>query len=309
VYANFSARAIGLPLTAAESIGLAAATGFDGVDLPVRDLVASGADLARLRARMEDAGLRGGTWPLPVDWRNGARRFAADLQKLDTYAEAAATLGLTRTGTWVPPETASSPYTEPERAAHLAETTDRYVRRLGAIARVLDRHGIRFGLEVVGVASSREGRGLPYVHRLADFDLFLGQLWDEAPNLGILLDGFHLYAAGEAIEAGFAWGVGRVIAVHVADLPASASPDRGAIDDRRRGLPGENGAIDSKQLLSQLARRGYDGPVTAEPMAGCPSLEGLSPQDSAQRVAEALRTVWPSADLRQRAVDSSEGPL
>ena len=111
MYSNFSARALGLSLSAKESIGLAAATGFDAVELPVRDLVLAGADPLRLRAKMDDLGLRGGTWPLPVDWRNGAEVFARDLQRLDGYAEAAAVLGLTRTGTWVMPETASRPTT------------------------------------------------------------------------------------------------------------------------------------------------------------------------------------------------------
>ncbi|MDR3633666.1 MAG: sugar phosphate isomerase/epimerase [Isosphaeraceae bacterium] len=308
MYSNFSARALGLNLTAAESIGLAAAAGFDAVELPVRDLVLAGSDASRLRAKMDDLGLRGGTWPLPVDWRNDAQRFARDLQRLDSYAEAAAILGLTRTGTWVMPETTANPVTDFERAMHLAETAARHVRRLGAIARVLDRHGIRFGLEVIGVASSRTGRGLPFVHRLADFDRVLGALWNEAPNVGILLDGFHLYAAGEGYEAGLAWGVGRVVAVHVADLPATADANRAAINDQQRGLPGENGAIDSRELLTQLARQGYDGPVTAEPMAGCRSLSGRSPESSARLVAAALQAVWPSTGSLQREVDQARRP-
>jgi sugar phosphate isomerase/epimerase len=131
------------------------------------------------------------------------------------------------------------------------------------------------------------------VHRLADLDPLLGDIWNEAPNLGILLDGFHLYAAGEECEAGLAWGVERVVAVHVADLPAGAKPDRAAIVDQERGLPGDNGAIDSRRLLAHLAQRGYKGPVTAEPMAGCRSLANLTAEATARRVAASLRAVWP----------------
>ena len=75
---------------------------------------------------------------------------------------------------------------------------------------------------MIGVASFRTGRGLPFITRLADLGQLLDSLRDEAPNVGIVLDGWHLYAAGESVEAGLAWGVERVVWIHVADLPAAA---------------------------------------------------------------------------------------
>jgi sugar phosphate isomerase/epimerase len=290
MFMSFNARAVGLDLPAEETLALAAGAGFGGVDLLVRDLVDSGAEPGRLRARMDGLGLRGGAFPLPVDWRGDAGRFADDLRRLPRYAEAAAALGLGRTGTWVMPETAGPAGDD----GGLADTVRLHVERLGAVARVLDAHGIRLGLEVIGVASARPGRGRPFVHRLGDLDRVLGAIWDESPNLGVLVDGFHLYAAGEPIEAGLAWGVRRVVWVHVADLPASAGPDRAAIRDHDRGLPGDHGAVDSRALLALLAEAGYDGPVTAEPLAGCRSIAGLAPVEVARRVAAALRSAWPA---------------
>jgi len=111
------------------------------------------------------------------------------------------------------------------------------------------------------------------------------------------MDGFHLYAAGEAVEAGLRWGVERVVWVHVADLPGSTVPDRAQIVDAERGLPGENGTVDSRKLLDRLDELGYDGPVTAEPLAGCRSLRGLGPEGKARAVALAIRSVWPDRDL------------
>src|SRR4051794_8100009 len=105
MFSSFNARALGLQLSAAEALDLAAAAGFAGVDLMVRDLVEAGEDRIELRARKDDLGLRGGAWPLPVDWRGARDRFLHDLDRLPRLAEAAATLGLTRTGTWVLPET------------------------------------------------------------------------------------------------------------------------------------------------------------------------------------------------------------
>jgi sugar phosphate isomerase/epimerase len=292
MFMSLNARALGLDLSAEETLELAAGAGFGGVDLLVRDLVDAGADRARLRARMVALGLRGGAFPLPVDWRGTAEAFARDLARLPALAAAAAELGLTRTGTWVMPETPGRPDDPLARAA----TAALHVDRLGRVARALDAHGIRLGLEVIGVASSRTGRGAPFVTRLADLDGVLAAVWDEAPNLGVLIDAFHLYAAGEAVEAGLRWGVGRVVWVHVADLPASAPADRAAVRDHERGLPGEHGAVDCRRLLARLAEAGYDGPVTAEPLAGPRTLGRQTPGQVVRRVAASLRSVWPGAE-------------
>jgi len=230
---------------------------------------------------------------MPVQWRAGADQFAADLAELPRLAEAAAILGLSRTNTWVMPETSRLPEAPGDRERHREETVRLHVERIGAIARVLDRFDIQLGLEVIGVQSSRTGRGLPFIARLADLDPVLGPIRAESPNVGIVLDGWHLYAAAESVEAGFAWGVPRVIVVHVADLPSSAPSDRLAMNDSDRGLPGENGAIDSKAFLQRLHDAGYEGSVTAEPMPGCRTLQGLSPGLVAERVASAIRSVWP----------------
>ncbi len=154
-------------------------------------------------------------------------------------------------------------------------------------------HGIRLGLEVIGVETFRAGLGEPFVARMGDLDRELGAIWAEAPNLGILLDVFHLHAAGEPIDVGLAWGIGKVCWVHVADLPPCGPVDRSRIVDADRGLPGENGAVDVRSFLSRLASEGYEGPVTAEPLSNCLSLAGLSPRAVADRVKRSLDSAWP----------------
>lgn len=295
MYSSFNARALGLDLTASEAIELAAPAGFGGVDLPVRDLVDSGGDPRAVRGRMDELGLRGGAWPLPVAWRDedDSGRFERDLARLPRYAAAAAELGLERTGTWVMPETPTRPGPEVSVEAYLASVAAFHVARLGAIARVLAPFGIRLGLEPIGVASSRSGRGLPFVTRLAELKRHLQPLWRAEPNVGLLIDAFHLYAADDDPRPALAHGAREVAWVHVADLPRSASSDRAAIQDQQRGLPGEHGAVDCSRLLKWLASAGYDGPVTVETMTGCRSLAGRSSSEAAQRAAAALRSVWP----------------
>lgn len=285
MFSSFGGRALGLDLTPAETIAAAAAAGFDAADLLVRDVVEGGIAAAELRRRMDDAGLRGGAWPLPVHWRGDAGRFAADLASLPRYAAAAAELGLAATGTWVLP--AVDPAWGRDRAIEF------HRRRLGPIARVLHDHGSRLGLEVIGVESARARMGRPFVHRLADLGPLLDALAPEAPNVGILADAFHLFAAREPVEAALARGVGAMVWVHLADLPAGSPVDRGALQDDRRGLPGEHGAVPCRDLLEALGRAGFAGPVTVETLKP-PAGASPSPAATAGRVREALRAAWPT---------------
>ena len=291
MFTSLNARALGLSLDAGETITLAAREGFGGVDLLVRDVVERGDDPALLRRKMDDLGLVGGAWPLPVSWRDGRETFERDLANLPRLAGVAATLGLSRTGTWVLP---ALPVYGSSVEDQYAAAVRLHVERLTAIANVLAVEGIRLGLEVIGVESSRQGLGEPFVHRLADLDRVLDGLWDLVPNLGILLDGFHLYAAGETLEQGLAWGVGRIVWVHVADLPATSSPARSAILDHERGLPGEHPAVGTAALLAGLHANGYEGPVTAEPWGNCRQFRGQDPSRVVAITAAALRSVWPS---------------
>src|SRR5689334_17149052 len=104
MFMSFNARALGLTPDALESVELAARAGFASVDLLVRDLALAGHNPAALKRRMDDLGLRGGAWPLPVSWRGDEAAFRADLAQLPRHAATAAALALFSTGTWVMPE-------------------------------------------------------------------------------------------------------------------------------------------------------------------------------------------------------------
>ncbi len=285
MYPSFNARALGLSLSIEETLKVAAGAGFSGVDVMVRDLLETGESAATVARRMTDLGLRGGAFPMPFDWRGSG--FAEGLARLPRVAEAASTLGLVRTGTWVLPECPVGF----DRAGTFAFHLD----RLAPIVETLSDFGIRLGLEVIGVESSRPGRNAAFVHRLAD----LGPLRDALERatgspVGVVVDSWHLFAAGEPTTAGLAWGADSVVWVHVADLPPGAWADRSTLVDSVRGLPGERGIVDSRGLLTALDVDGYTGPVTAEPLASCRSLTGQAPETVARRTAEALRRVWPA---------------
>jgi sugar phosphate isomerase/epimerase len=295
MHASFYARGLGLDLSAADSVALAARHGFAAVDLMVRDLRDRGEDPREIRARMDDLGVLGGAWALPVDWKGDSERFEGDLRALPGLAATARALGLARTSTWVLPG-GTFPGVAEDRECRL----DAHADRLGRIAAILGREGTRLGLEVIGAETFRSVRGAPFLHRLADPDLralidrLNGGLPAGLPRVGVVVDSFHLLAAGESVEEALgAYGVEEVVWAHVADLPAEASGDRAEILDHDRGLPGESGRAPCAEMLRALANRGYSGPVSPEPLAGCRGLRGLSPEEVARRARESLRLVWP----------------
>lgn len=294
MFPSFNARAMGLSLDLDQTLSLAAEHGFGGVDVLIRDAVDRGDDLDEARRRMADLGLRPGAFPFPFDWRGDESAFREGMRALPIYAEAAARLGLQRTGTWVQP--AIPPERSEGRSAEEAtrEATTLHLDRLGEIVAVLDRHGVRLGLEVIGVTSSRPERAVPFLSSLAALEPFRRDLEGRAGiPVGVLADSWHLYAAGEPIEAAFLAGADRIVWVHVADVPDAASTDRLALIDSVRGLPGEFDVVPSKSLLAALRAKGYDGPVTAEPLSRSPALAGLPPGEAVRKTAASLRAIWP----------------
>lgn len=294
MYPCWSARAVGLTLSAEETIDLAAKAGFEGVDFMVRDLIDAGADVDGLRGRMDDLNLRGGAWVLPMNWKNDAEAFERDLERLPIYAAAAARLGLARTGTWVRFETdpveGVDRLSDADRARLADEATEWQIERLGRIARVLDDHGSRLGLEIIGSPVAPTGRGVRLVGTYAELGRRFGRLAAEHSNVGVLVDAFHLFAAGEGPDEALTGGVESVVWVHLAD---PAKLDRSSLRDEERALPGESGVGVCESLLSTLAKENYQGPITAEPLGRCRSLERLDPLQTAIKTRESLRRVWP----------------
>jgi sugar phosphate isomerase/epimerase len=296
VYACWSARAVGLELPAETTIEVAAKAGFEGVDFMVRDLVEAGADVDGLRGRMDDLNLRGGAWVLPMNWKNDRASFEADLKRLPIYAKAAERLGVTRTGTWVRFETDPvedlERVSDSERARLADEATAWQIDRLGRIARILNDHGSRLGLEIIGSPVAPTGRGVRLVGTYAELSRRFGCLASEHPNVGVLVDAFHIFASGERASDALTGGVEFVVWVHLAD---PAKLDRSSLRDEERTLPGESDSGLCERLLKILATWGYRGPVTVEPLGRCQALEGLDPLQNALKTLESLRRVWPDS--------------
>ena len=319
MFTSFNARALGLNLTAQESIELAAEAGFEGVDLLVRELIQRGENPVELRKRMDNLSLRGGAFVLPVDWRSrDLDRFRNDLNNLPRYAEAANQLGLLTTGTWVFPEMetdwldvpeldiATETVVPPEKtnAERMVCWTAHW---LAPVVRILSEAGITLGIEWIGSASFRIGRPVPVIHSLRDPMLralvdLLNSPYQGTPPVGMLYDAFHLFASGDLESPERAWAEKHAVWVHVADLPADSHLHPGrSIQDDDRGLPGDCGIIPVGDFLKRLERAHYKGPVTAEPLGTCRTLQNLSAKERAHAALASLKGVWPQNDPSQES--------
>ena len=82
-------------------------------------------------------------------------------------------------------------------------------------------------------------------------------------NVGLVLDSWHWYTAGETAEDLRGLANRDVVACDLNDAPRSVPVDQQR--DGVRELPCATGVIDLRAFLKALAAIGYDGPVRAEP--------------------------------------------
>jgi len=250
-------------------VAAAAAGGFDGCDLDAGYAAQRGA--AATADLFAGHHLRFGGWGLG-DWRGTDAAAADHLAKLPAHAAVARALDADTCATWIMP---SSDRT-------LTENWRFHVERLAPVARVLADHGLRLGLEFVAPYHLRA----KFAH---EFAFTPGQMLelagDVGPNVGLLVDAFHLHCAGVPMSALERLTPRQVVLCHINDAPRIPVYD---VQDGTRLLPGE-GAIDLGGFLGGLATIGYAGPVSMEVFSD--ELRALDPAEAARRGAEACKRV------------------
>lgn len=285
MFKNLSAGAIGIRgASLSETIRLARLGGFEGVDFSVAEAAQLAAEhgVEHVKEMFRSAGIRPGSWSLPVSWRGDEEELQAGLRELPRLAALGVQIGCNRTATWMLSWSDDRPYDE-NFAWH--------VRRYRAIAEILRDHGCRFGIEFLGPKTLRQGKKHEFIHTmdgLLDLAKAIG-----TGNVGLLLDAWHLYTSG-----GSATDVRRltnddVVTVHVNDAPAGVPVDEQI--DNVRCLPMETGVVDLPGFLSALAAIGYDGPVTPEPFSK--RVNSLPPEEAVKEAGESMRRAWSAAGL------------
>ena len=108
------------------------------------------------------------------------------------------------------------------------------------------------------------------------------------PNVGILLDLWHLYTSGGTISDVENVQQGRISLVHINDAPIGIEVD--ALIDNKRGLPGSTGVMPLQEFMDALRKIGYNGPVEAEPFDD--TLKDLSEEARLEKVAASMRLAF-----------------
>jgi len=279
MFTSLGPGAVGIDRPFPEAAELAAEAGFDGISVDLGHLREHGP--GAYRAVLDEHDLRTGSMGVPVDVTGDETDYEEGLDALPDVAEDAAAVGVDRASTYVLSFSDERPF---------EENFEFHRERLAPVADVLDDHGIRLGLEFLGPETMREGHEYDFVHTSTGmFDL----CENVGDNVGLLLDCWHWYTAGESVERLESLTNDDIVDVHVNDAPAGV-PREEQVDSERR-LPGETGVIDVETFLGHVDAVGYDGPVMAEPFSD--DVEAMADADAARETAAAIETVFEHAGL------------
>lgn len=284
---TLSPGAIGIKgLSLAESIDLAAASGFDSItfDLREADQLAQAGGIDSVRALFDKAGIRPGYWGLPVAWRDDAKS-PADLEQLPRLLEVANALGCQRAATGIFPGLNDRTYEE--QFAYDVE-------RFRPVARVLADAGCRIGIEFIGPKTLRSQYTYEYIYNLPQTMEFAGVVG--TGNIGLLLDIWHLYTSHGTLADLEGLTANDIVEVHVNDAPVGIPVDEQM--DLVRALPLETGVLDIVPFMHALQRLGYDGPVMPEPFSKrIDELAATDPLAAARETAASMDALWKAAGL------------
>lgn len=272
---DLACGAIGVQARLPEAIALAHRFGFEAVDPDAAFLAKQEAvDFEKLRAELKAQGLVWGAAGLPVDFRGEEARFQADLKGLAGAARALQQAGVTRVGTWLSPT---------HRTLTYMANFHQHAQRLREVAGILNDQGLRLGLEYVGPKTSWSSARYPFIHTMAEMKELIAAI--DRPNVGLVLDSWHWYTAGEGEAEILSLSNRDVVACDLNDAPLGIAVDQQR--DSVRDLPCATGVIDLKTFLGALVKIGYDGPVRAEPFKA--ELRKMPKEEAVATTAQAMK--------------------
>jgi sugar phosphate isomerase/epimerase len=284
MFKNLCPEALGITGTQSELIELALSHGFRGVDLDIvafqRQVDARG--LPASRRLLDSAKLKQGRFQLPFELDAEEAAFADGLKQLEGQAKLASELGCTRVVTRLAPASDQLPY---------HQNFEQQRKRIAQVADVLAPHGLRLGVGFRAAPAWREGKAFQFISQLEPLVMLLGLAGKR--NVGLALDLWDVYVSGGSADDVRKVSPEQVVTVELADFPADA--DRTKAGEKDRLLPGESGQIDAAAMLTWLAERGYDGPVTPVPDRGW--FAGQRREEIGRRVGQSLEGVWKAAGL------------
>lgn len=254
MFSNLSAGALGLSIDHNQAIELAVRHGFGGVDPDpgyFRDLGSASA-IAEHAAAVKERGLSWGIAGLPVPLTAPAEEFRAALADLPETLALLAAAGVTSVGTWIRPMHDDLTY---------RRNWVLHVSRLHLVADLLADAGLRLGLEYIGPKTFWSTERFPFIHSIGEALELIADVG--RPNIGLILDSYHWYTAGESAIDLVGLSDADIVSVDINDARDDRRRDEQQDLDRR--LPGSTGVIDLSGFMDAVRAAGYSGPVKVEP--------------------------------------------
>ena len=212
----------------------------------------SDAQIDEFVGKMKSGNIVWGASGFPMNFRKDKATQRKGLTELPAHAEALQKAGVTRMSTWIMPTHSELTYLENMR---------QHGKRLKEIARILAHYDIKLGLEYVGPKTLMARDKFSFVHTMAECKELIAETGE--PNVGVQLDSFHWFCAGETKADLLSLSNEDIVTVDLNDARAGLSADEQL--DGKRELPMATGVIDMKSFMNALVEIGYDGPTRAEP--------------------------------------------
>ncbi len=269
---------IGVKASQTESLAHAKRHGFESISADSGWLASQPASAVNeFLGAMKQSGIVWGNAGMPVQFRTTDEEFRKGLADLPARAKALQQAGVTRVTTWISPTSDQLTY---------MENLKQHAARLREVARVLEDHGQRFGLEYVGPKTSWTARRFPFVHTMKEMKELIAEIG--RPNMGFVLDSWHWYTAGETLADLKTLANRDIVSIDLNDAPAGRRLDEQK--DGERELPCATGVIDIAGFLNTLNELGCDAPARCEPFNA--PLRKMPPEEALAATAAAMKKAF-----------------
>ena len=255
---------------------IAHAVGFSGVDLLHPEVFEMG--VTRVKATLSERNLKPAVVNLPVEFRKDDAIFQEGMRKLEPAVKFAREIGCPRMSTWVP-SWCEVPKVEQEKVWRM---------RFQAVNGVLEKHGVRLGLEYLGPLHLRKRGPYEFIYR---HDEMLAFAKSCGKQIGLLVDSWHWHHAGSTLRDIAATPLSDLVHVQAADAP-NVPPEK--ILDSERLMPGE-GVIDFTAFFQTLRKAGYRDAVSPEVFGR--GLKDMAPEQGATLGLETTTAVMKKAGV------------
>ena len=261
-------------------VRLAGKLGYGGVDVNLGAARKDGVEATR--ALLAEAKVKPAITGLPLQFAMpDEAAFQEALKGLDEQAKFTAAIGLNRMMTVLSP---GSPVPREERHKFVKE-------RLTAIADVLQRSGIRLGLEFLGPLHFRTPSQRSPHQFIWTLRETLALAKEIAPNIGVVLDIWHWHHSKGTVEDIVAAGKSRIVHIHLSDAKDQPAEE---VRDNQRLMPGE-GVIDTMGFFQGLKKIGYEDAISPEPIGRVPA--EMSPEEGAKLGLDTTLAVMKKAGI------------